>query len=302
MARNSTGFPFLRAEQGIEPASWLIRIEPEQQQAAPLPDAIPGWDYQSDIELSRIIELDVDKLRSGIGLSENDGAIDALVSLSTGETRKVSRIVWRETLPGQGKAALSPTIVIEGGEMSSGFTLVTELIMSSPPTTLGNLVAKKPGSRLWSDEIAVDLEGTLSRFPMEVCDFSETFSEPGLANAPWYLSWYSENPEASFLGAVRVVINSRRENILKRIESCDPDTVSMLMSDVAIQMCSGMLQNDIFVEGYGDFAEDSLGGVVSSWLELALPGRGIEGCKSMLKNDPSRFNASLQAAMVVEDE
>ena len=68
----------------------------------------------------------------------------------------------------------------------------------------------------------MDLEGSLSRFPMEVCDFTETFSDRALSDAFWYLNWYPDDPDASFLGSVRLMLNSRKEEQLKRIENGDP--------------------------------------------------------------------------------
>lgn len=300
MRQDQIAFPYLRPSSGIECSNWSYRLESDETYS-PLLGDIPDWDYQNDLLVHREIEIEADAIFSQIGLAGPASEIALCTTLVAGSTKKVSRVLGIERVPVNGAAKLKLNYRIGSADLSGQFNLETELVLIHAGNGAGGLSPSIPGSRLWADRVSVDLEGTLSRFPMEVCDFTDIFSDKSLEDAAWYLSWTPEDPDASFLGAVRVLVNSKRKSHLQRIEGCDADTLSGLLSDTAGQIVSELLLNEDFRNRFPDFPEESLGGVVSAWLQNAYPDLDADSILKRIDANPSRFRSRLQSMMVLND-
>jgi hypothetical protein len=295
--RTAPIFPFLRPGKGrVKVLAWT-----RGETADLLPDKFPDWDANTSIEAGCRVTVDVPALLADCNLPS-----EALLAMGLG---------WHcssTALRGCGPAypinvadrpieiavfASIPGSAVAGAVELQGCLFLKDSTSSSRASPLSATLA---GSLLWTDEKTIVLEGTGSRFPVELADFS---SMPWLpSDAGWYLEWNAGAPEDLVLSSMRLLVNSSNKLVAKAalaMTDGDPVTDVVLEAmylDVGEQLICGLLGNPEFVSRREAFPPGTVGRHVSSLLRVHFPADSADSLAQALKRDASLFRARLQAA------
>jgi hypothetical protein len=196
-----------------------------------------------------------------------------------------------------GEAQVSLSLDIPGHLAGGSVELRTALVLTEDWEEASPLVAKRIGAVLWSDRVAVALEGSAARFPVTVLDFADV---PGLAEtAPWALEWSPRDLDQPVLGAMRLLVNSAVPVVVAAISGGgDPRDVAiaaLIRFDVARSLVHGALSQKTFAQGTGEFETDSVGRMLQDLLGRYWPGTATESLARRLADTPHRIESELQA-------
>ena len=91
-------------------------------------------------------------------------------------------------------------------------------------------------------------------------------------------------------------VNTDNEEFSNLVTEGDKAVLEGLKSDIAIEICTGMLAQKEFREGTEVYEPGSIGAICISWLNMAYPGRTRESMYQILQDRTSEFFVSLRAA------
>lgn len=285
--------PFLR------PSSDAIRPGPWTDEALdPLPDRLDDWDPYTDLSLERELVIDLQRVREESGLGR--AATLAVVATWTSSSTRLS---------GGGPAVelgsiASPVRVeiglgVPGRRAGGVLTIRTALVLRAPDPGAPPIVARRPGSVLWSDARPVQLEGSAARFPVTAVRFSAL---PGLPDAAaWVLDWRPEELDEPATSALRLLINADREDVVAALRTggAAPGAEalrSFVRLDVARALIHAALRSDLFVGGSERWDEESLGRLLVDLVGRVWPGIPPRTLATRLADDPARIDGEIQAA------
>jgi len=264
--------------------------------SCPLGQSIPGWDYDFKANLRRVMQINVGKIREELGHDQSECIYRLLVMVETGKNRKRRYVLSDIAVTGETWES-DLELSLKSFRYSGGLRIRTELILASDLRLNDALSPQKMGSRIWDDEFVVDLEGEFGAFPMESVSFNAVFSNSNQKNGFWYLHWNPKDWSRSFLGHVRLYLNSDNKDFVTSISTGDPVAIGLLTYGVVNQLCSAALDSDEFIECFDEFEEGSTGHTVSGWLNSIFSEDAILSVAQMKKDDPARFESILQNGM-----
>jgi len=264
-----------------------------------LETAIGGWDYDLDLALTRTFQLDAARLRDECGLS-HDAVLQVCVVVSSQSARYRS-CVWRSRAMAEQAADGTIEFVVSGTMLAETISLTTEVVLLASDKIADPFVAHLPGSRLLSDEVTTQLEGTGSRFPVESVDFDVSLSYLRAPHALWYLSWSRGDLAAPAMRDVRLYLNSRHKALLAAATNGDAHLVAMLSVDVARQLIAGALDSDEFMLDPASFPDGSTGDVARRLIQACFPHRTLREIQSMRAASPAKFEALVQSGAGAAD-
>lgn len=289
-------FPFLTLNQSaIQPEPWVLL---EDGTESPISDAwLPEWDTARDIALRRMLTVDLDRAADLLAMRVDDGDLELVVRVGTGPGNMPRRMLATSRRP---LSRMEPTIVvdelIQGRNLSQRLFVETLVILRRPSGTNTPLSPSRAGSRLWSDQLDLRLEGEEPRFPMEAVSFGDRFAGRPEAYAPWLLHWTPGNLHRDFGGSVRLYLNSDRADFTERLLEGDSATTQVVLADVMTQIISTSLRQNDFERVAGEADPCSIAGRASSWIRLAFPDQDMAAVRSMIDLRPSLFHAAVLAA------
>ena len=200
---------------------------------------------------------------------------------------------------GHGEVEVQVTLDLPGRDL--GGTLILGLCLTLVNSGPGpaRLAPTQPGSRLWEDHARYQLEGTASRFPLEVVEFGSHYALP--EGGVWYLEWSPEDLSQPVLGSLRLLINSQRANVVAALsgDKQDPTNAairSAIHSAVAERLILGALGNDEFVADPSQYDEGSVGHAIHGLIQAAF-GMTIESLASRALSQPGHFRCQIQERM-----
>lgn len=289
----SVAYPFLRIPDELVVADpWTAVLDDEDP--IEIDDGVPAWDYARRLTLSRDLEIDVSAASSAAGLDPAHTWLEVVVVLTSGPRGNQ----WRSVVARSGQLRLrrwSDHLVVyaPGLDLAHEVRLDTEIVLGEGVPKDGAIfAASHRGSVLWSDVVVVPLEGTSSRFPVELVDFRRAF--PGRHDeALWYLDWDPTEPDAAFLGSVRLYLNSHRSAEVDRIKAGDPVLQALLEYDVVSQMLTVLLRSSEFTERADDFETGSVGQIAREWWLAAFGDVNGETARAQLRDRPGQVQARL---------
>jgi len=288
-------FPFLTLDQTtISPAPWVLL---EDGVETPIADAwLPDWDLARDLRLRRLVTTDLDRAADQLSMAVDDGALELVVRIGTGIGNMPRRIIATSRLP---LTRLEPTVVFD--ELVSGCSLsqrllVDTLVLLRRPQDGSPLSPGRVGSKLWSDQLDLRLEGEEPRFPIEAVSFLSRFAGRAEAYALWLLHWTPGNLHRDFGGSVRLYLNSDRADVTDRLLGGDRATTQVVLADVMTQIISASLRQSDFERIAVEADPCSIAGRAAHWIGLAFPDQDIAAVRSMIDLRPSTFHASILAA------
>jgi hypothetical protein len=226
----------------------------------------------------------------------DDGALELVTRIGTGIGNMPRRIIATSKLP---LTRMEPTVVIDevvSGHSLSQRLLVDTLVILRQPREGSPLSPGLAGSKLWSDQLDLRLEGEEPRFPMEAVSFLERFAGRPEAYAPWLLHWTPGNLHRDFGGSVRLYLNSDRADVTDRLLAGDRATTQVVLADVMTQIISVSLRQNDFERLAVEADPCSIAGRAAHWIGLAFPGQDIAAVRSMIDLRPPTFHAGILAA------
>lgn len=288
-------FPFLTLDQtAISPEPWVLL---DGGLETPIGDAwLPDWDAARDVRLRRLVTTDLDRAADLLSMPIDDGALELVTRTGTGIGNMPRRIIATSKLP---LTRMEPTVVIDEmvpGHSLSQRLLVDTLVILRQPREGSPLSPGLAGSKLWSDQLDLRLEGEEPRFPMEAVSFLERFAGRPEAYAPWLLHWTPGNLHRDFGGSVRLYLNSDRADVTDRLLAGDRATTQVVLADVMTQIISVSLRLNDFERLAVEADPCSIAGRAAHWIGLAFPGQDIGAVRSMIDLRPSTFHAGILAA------
>lgn len=295
--------PFLcLPDEVVTLGRWMIG----QSGAPPLPMKLmlDEWDYAADIELHGSISIDMRAAAKMLVIPEGELKLAVTLKVGTGRGR-FPRVVERISSRVLDAATDQPTelrAVVLGNTLSGRVHARIDVLLAAPAVNGSILSPNHVGSRLWSQEISVELEdGGDNRFPMEVVSFAETFPNHGHVTAPWYLAWKPGGLAADFGGSIRLYVNSDHQELAQRVVNGDDLTLQAILGDVMVQMVAATLDMEDPAEQLSGCEEGSVGAQISAWLDLAFPRRALSEIQNMRRSLPGQFHASIHAAAELGD-
>jgi hypothetical protein len=256
---------------------------------AHLPDLLTGWDYASEELIGTSLTLDIDSLLASTGHSSLD---DLEVRLLADCAPAQRRVVARHPLTGFTSVRDSAfSLTLPAGQLAGAVKLSAQLVVArdldgSPPR-----VASVRGARLISSKTrTVALEGDASRFPTEPVSFSEL----RIPNAPWTLHTCFTDLDTSFMGGVRLLVNTEHPVGQMLLDSSTADRVSGLAMADVIRLMVATLADTAHVDeiGDGDFEEGTVGHVVDSMCSFFM-GHGLVPAIQLYLKEPVHFDRLL---------
>ncbi|WP_432487035.1 hypothetical protein [Kineococcus sp. SYSU DK018] len=289
-------------------ASDTVIAEEWRTADGPLGDELPGWDYDTSIEVSRVVRVDVRRTLADCGFDPADRlAVHHRYSGGGSRTRHSGAVVHLEPDGMTGWASAEATFVIPGSELAGVMELETTLLLRSAREP-ALFVAHRVGSILWRDRKRVQLEGDGGLLPIAPVHFSEQ----GLpADAAWYLSLDAGSWEAPAMGSLLVLLNLENESVADAVrQSGDPAAAGMLWDALMIDVVADLVGRALDDEEFdteplvAEFDVDTSTAVLVCNLIrsfLALPGEEVEQAAARLRTerrtDPSRFRALVQSGL-----
>lgn len=263
---------------------------------ADLPQAVPRWDYATELTFQRRLEIDEDGIRT-------DCQLPASAVLGVAVTWHATGTNHRGAFPSvdirNGVSAMMATL--PGGELGGQLHLRTAVILLEDVKEAGPLSPRRAGSILWTDIISTHLEGEGSMFPTEEIDFGRAGIAP--ATAAWYLDWNPVELHVATLGSVRLYINSGHEQVRRAAATPNADAVSSaitsaMLYDLFRQLIEGALDNEDFDDNAG-YAPGTIGATLRTALRMAFGREPAETVRALRRTSRSDFEARIQAASAI---
>ena len=208
---NPLSAPYLTPDpKCIRASDWQIY---EGEEINDLPDYVSSWSQGSDMELTRLVELDEASIREGANIPESAELALAVTWMS--EATKIRRRVFREPLDGR---EMKIEITLPGDEIGGRVELRTSLILAEDLNQVDPWVASEIGAVLLQERVQFSVEGGGSAFPMAVIDFK---ASPYPVKASWHLVTTTRF-DARFSSSFQVLINEQDESLVKAIEAQKP--------------------------------------------------------------------------------
>ena len=184
-------------------------------------ERLDHWDPYTDLELVRVMEIDVDSIRTACLLGD-DAAFALTATWTSSTTTRLAGhgpVVELGSNGGLLRAALA--VLAPGASVGGRLNLHTRLVLRYPGREPSPISPRRLGATLWTKEDRIVLEGGASRFPIAVADFSGSPRYPDAA--AWVLEWDSNDLDAPVLGGMRPLVNGSHETLLQTLRTGTSD-------------------------------------------------------------------------------
>ena len=276
-------------EHVIWGAWWRLHESGEREQIG---DRLAAWDYAQDLRLVSDVTVDIAAALRDAQLDEGaELAIAAVWDCASA----LGRGVVLRTVSHQRGEQWSGELLLElpAGQVAQEITLERHLVLREPAITSGPLAASSPGARLGpTSRTKLTLEGEGGRFPIEPVPFSALRREP----AAWALEVSYEDLGDSFLGAVRLLLNTEHPGTGALLSGDSEGLLSVLRYDLVRALLVKLSDDPGDVSEFGDWEDDSIGGVLEaicqSFLDMDLRTTLIR-----IRAEPLEIESLLQARL-----
>lgn len=282
----------------VKPGKWAMLVEDDE---LPLPDALPDWDYQMDLNLRRSVHIDLDRARLEAGLRPDTALNLTVVWTATGSSLRAP--AERVRLEGSGARTVEISAQLKGDDLGGLLIVDTALVLADPSPGGKPAAPRRAGSVLWSDRCTARLQGDAPQFPMAVIDFAKTSFPDGAAS---HLQ-ISSNLLGATMGSLLLLVNEQNSITATAFQNAskprpiDRAVLSALYADVARIMIEHALRHPDFVDD-AVFPEDTLGATLMALFQRLFPGSSVNDVRLRLEQSPSFFASDLQAAVRIFEE
>jgi hypothetical protein len=262
-------------------SDWWIERDGKR---SPLPTFLTGWDYACEETVGLSAIIDESLLLESTGL-DNLGDIEVLLMADCKDSHR--RITSRHWLQGTTSGDnFEMSLRLPARELAGSIHLSAHVVLARTTGDRTDRTARLHGARLLSSKrVTVMLEGDAARFPTEPVPFSEL----RLDNAPWTLLTTYEDFFDSFMGNIRLLVNTEHPVGQMLLESASADRVAGLVrADVMrLLIASAAEREDEIIDS--DFDEGSVGQVLETMCDFFLS-QGLRTMMRMYRDDPVHFD------------
>jgi len=275
-------FPHRIADpNSIELGSWWI----ERDGARPdLTSPLKGWDYAREETVGLTIKkLDQERFLKSTGLQDiSDVELVLLADCKDSQ----SRIASSHNLDSASLHDTGFSLPLPRGTLAGSVSLRAIFRLARHLPKKADRSPHVRGARLFaSDLTTIVLEGDGSRFPTEPVAFSALH----LPDAPWTLHINGDSLDSSFMGAVRLLVNTEHPAGRMLLNSATADKISpWAMADV-IRLLVAYLADQSAQINSEDFHEGSVVQVVDKMCSFFL-GSGLPAAIQLYRHDPLHFD------------
>lgn len=282
--------PFrLPPDSAVSHGGWLLRT---QGGDISLPKEVPHWDYQTTIELAAPVSVDRRSVTDACRIRFDSGL--AVLVMARSNHTNAELVASRLELPMSETFDLAVEIRLKGLVLGGRLTLET-LLVATDPHPIDRLAPQHPGSIIWRTSHWTDLEGAGTQFPTDTLDFKAVGLSP---DAGWQLRIDLTNPDARFMSAVRLTLNSGHPAIERLLNGTKDDGTEQLLRtlnwDVTRQMVESAITSDDVVGLEPDLDATSVSGVLRNLLSSIWPLESPMTLRQWSLTDPARIEVRLQ--------
>lgn len=294
MSRNA--FPYrIPPDSAITCGEWHLVTDGVE---TVLDESLPDWDYHTNLSFRRSVALNMDSIRVACGLASTSTVAVSVVWSASGSNLRAP--ASRAEVSGVGICEFTVSADLLGTDLGGVLSLETVLTLATGNAAAPSWAPKHAGSLLWSDSVAVRLQGDAPQFPVAIVDFAAT-AYP--VEAGWFLE-VGNSLDSATMGSVLLLVNESNRPVSSAFKNAaapsaaDIAVMSAVYSDVARTLVEHALGNvDFDLES--EYRDGSVGETLQSLLSMRFPGRSLDELRNTRNNAPSVFSADLQAAVRV---
>jgi hypothetical protein len=264
--------------------SWWIERDGSRSDLPPL---LRGWDYASQVTAGVSVSFNEELLLESTGL----GSISELEILLLADCRLAQqRFVAREPLYGHDpRATIDVAVQLPAGQVAGDVRLSAHLGLARTAGEKQGRIASLHGARISSSgTLTMRLEGDSGRFPTEAVPFSELL----LGNAPWTVDIAYSDLSDSFLGGVRLLINTEHPVAKMALDPKAESRVKGLLHAEVMRLLIAQVASQAEVADESSFEEGSIGQVLDQMFEEVLGG-SLKATARLYRDEPKRFELLL---------
>lgn len=280
-------FPHRTADlSSVELGSWWIERDGARSD---LKSQLRGWDYASDEMVGLTIKnLDEQLFLDSTGIKDiKDVELVLLADCKDSQCR----IASQHNLDSGSLRDVGFSLTLPRGTLAGSVGLRALLRLARPLPKSSDRSAYIRGARLFTSDITtITLEGDGSRFPTEPAAFSALH----LPDAPWTLHVTSDSLESSFMGAVRLLVNTEHPVGRMLLNSATAEKISPLAMADVIRLLVAYLADQPTQLNSTEFHEGSVVQVVDKMCEFFL-GSSLTAAIQLYEHDPFHFDRLLHA-------
>jgi hypothetical protein len=289
----SRAYPFLRPPPDVVTTGPWSREVPDGAEV--LAGALPDWDYDTVLGLSRPVVVDGRRVRALCGLAD-DAEIDLTVRWSASSSALRGR-AWRAAVPAADGVELDVRFDLAGDELGGNLELDTVLTLRRATDNASAAAPHRPGSVLWSDRFSTLLQGDAVLFPLAVADFHD-LAYP--TKASWYID-VGEDLEAAALGSILLLANERREVVVSALAAAGAPTEAdrRVLSTLRTEVLRALVERALIHEDFTDeiiYPAGSLGALFAAVLRTTFPAFTVEALRRERQTSPVLFTSRIQDA------
>ena len=288
--------PYLRPYfERIEIKDWLLI---KNGSSSLLGELMPEWDTATNITIAINAEVDTYGILEDCKLSRSAQLrlVSSWESTGTG-LRDCGNFVDLDTNLSNQSVLLEAQI--EGAMLASEVVVGVSLLLMKVGMVTERLAPKLTGSLLWRNQRKIALEGTGTRFPVEMVNFSESFSWLP-ENAGWFLDWDRFDFTRPVLGSVRLYVNSNHQRLkaaVNGIKEIDQALREVISFDIARTMIMTALDSEDFINESEKYADETVGAAVRRLVNTLFPSKALHERAQYRKQYPDRFECDLQDSL-----
>ncbi|OAH63798.1 hypothetical protein [Dietzia cinnamea] len=272
----------------IKVEQWWYRLG--DGEISDLPELVPGWDYNTHTVVGVDVEINTEELTSSTGLP-----IEAIELVITLDCPAVSERFLEKSAILDGPQSLA--VEIPSGRAADSFIATAHLVAKSTEPLQQSPASVRSGARLFTSEPQrAQLEGSGGRFPVEVCGFSSI----GFESAPWTLVSDFEELSDSFMGSIRLFVNSEHPLGALAAKPAQNATAARLMQIDTMRLLIAEIARSGMYESHASWPDGSVSYVVDSMCS-AYFNRELSTMIQLLSVDPAAFERLLYDSLPFDE-
>jgi hypothetical protein len=292
-------FPYIRPQfDAVRADVWMLKMGDDLREA---PAYLDGWDYNTELNLIRVIQADVTTIRQQASLPPE---VPLWLSVSAFSTSTwIRKRVFDHSLTVEVQD-LTIEVVLPGNDLGGNLRLSTSVVLHAGCDSTQEFIAHLAGSVLWSDVYEIRLQGDAPLFPISVIDFERAGFPPA---AGWHVEVGADLTSALH-ASLRLYLNSAKSAVVAAFANAgnprpeDRMVLRAVFADVARVMTEHALNQDD-LRGPMEWNEDSLGFALQNLLQRFFPhGDDLTARRTHRIEHPSDFSTELFAKIRVFDE
>jgi hypothetical protein len=283
------------SEEAVSLGEWMLR---QGDDLRPLPALLMDWDPATPVMVERSAEVNVDLLREQCSLNEDDRASVVLLWKCAASGLRGSSARHVLATGSDGRADLR--LELDGGQLAGVVDLRAAVLLDERRSVASRFAAHLPGSVLWTEDRArrVEVEGSASRFPIELVEFGGADHLP--AGASWVLDADFGSLDQAALGNLVLLVNRDRAAVVDAVSGgmTERDQLirSMIRLDVARQLVVGALLSDDFDPDSAEWDPNSLGAIAHRLIAAFFPRDSLDRLRADARSASPRIEATIQAS------